>query len=127
MLASINPSLASESRMTLQLSQAVRKVLDLRFPTAPVWRSTYVGLEELFVRLARHEHGDQVLLEAWTDVRSVLLLEHGTEALRLLRASTMVAAAALSPRLREKMSVDLESMHAAEKSHAVRARLDLAK
>nr|POE63451.1 proteasome component ecm29 [Quercus suber] len=127
MFASINPSAAPGSRMTLQLSRAVRQVTALRFPAPGVWRSTYVGLEELFVRLVPHEDSGQVVLEAWADVRPMFLLEPGTEALRLLRASVLVSAAALSPRLKAELQIDVLHLHAAEKSRAVQGRLDMAK
>lgn len=127
MFASINPALASPVQLTLHISRTLKTVAALASPTMQIWRSTYTGMEDLFARLDQDGGGGQVVSGAIVDLKAVLVREPGTEALRLLRANAVVAAAQLSPQLKAEMQAAVQSLYAEEKSPTVRDRLRQAK
>ncbi len=106
------------------LSQALDMVASLAAPSAPVHRSTYMGLKQLFDRLRKHSKGNALGSDAEASLKVMLFgPDPGTEALRLLRADATVSAIEASPPLASALSADIQALLAVEKSLQVRDRL----
>ncbi|KAK1814251.1 proteasome component M29 [Friedmanniomyces endolithicus] len=124
LLASINPGVLADEKLVYALSQALDMVASLAAPSAPVHRSTYMGLKQLFDRLRKHGKGSAVGSDAERPLKiSLFGPDPGTEALRLLRADATISAVGASQPLASALSADIHALLADEKSLQVRDRL----
>ena len=93
LFASINPNALNGEALMQAVSQALGVAAAISAPSFSVWRSTYVGLTQLFGRLAAERKGDSLGGANSEDHLRKLLFnsDPGTDALRSQRESAIVA------------------------------------
>lgn len=127
LLASINPNVLPQDVLDQRIMQALSAVATLKSQPASSWRSTYVGLNEMFHRLQHQDEKDlsNSLGSETTDHLRRLLFgpDPGTEALRLLRADAIIAMVEASSPLASAMRADILALITEEKSIVVLDRL----
>ncbi|KAK4540262.1 hypothetical protein LTR36_009667 [Oleoguttula mirabilis] len=124
LLASINPAVLRGEKLTQAISRALAAVATLQAPSASVWRSTYLGLTQLFTRVEQGDEGRDLGTDAQNHLKVLLFgPDPGTEALRLLRANAIVAMAKAAPTQGSALHADVLALVKEERSNAVRDRL----
>ena len=125
LFASINPTALKGEALMQAVSQALRVAAALSSPSLSVWRSTYVGLTQLFGRLEAERQGDSLGgADSEAHLRKLLFsLDPGSsEALRLQGAGAIVALVKASPRQALVFNADVLTLREAG-SKAVREAL----
>ena len=123
LLASINPSVSDDARLSGALADAIALVASMQYPSASVRRAFYGSLGKVFDRIGQEGKGGSVELDL-TNLKTTLFgADVEIEALRLLRADAILAICKSSPTMFSKMKNEMRKLEAEEKSWVVRDRL----
>lgn len=129
LLASINPHVSRGEPLRRQVSHVIHVVAEVKPATAGLLRTTYEGLSGMFNRVQAQKPAVGLTAES-VAVAEFKSLVFGpvvsVEAVRLVRAEAIVAAAKASAAMAEGMAMEVRALIANEVSSVVRDRLEAA-
>ena len=124
LFASINPIVLKGEKLAQAVLRALGAAAALPTPSFTVWRSAYAGLKELFGKVNTAGEVSCLGPGMQGSIRVLLFTsDPGTEALRLLRADTIIALTKASPLMASELRSDVLALVENEKSAPVRDRL----